>query len=110
MHKLARQVRFSINPFLPDENVGYNSYASKPPGDGLAIFFELCVQLEGAVDPPTGFVVNVLDIDRQVREYVVPVFSSRLKADFRKGKHVGLPVIAELLRVAWSRLAAKFGA
>jgi hypothetical protein len=33
-----------------------------------------------------------------------------LKADFRKGKHVGLPVIAELLRVAWSRLAAKFGA
>jgi len=69
MHKLARQVRFSINPFLPEESTGFNSYASKPAGEGLSIFFELCVELIGKVEGATGFVVNVLDIDEKVREF-----------------------------------------
>jgi hypothetical protein len=74
MHKLARQVRFSINPFLPEEIEGFNSYASKPTGEGLSIFLELSVEVEGKVAPATGFVVNVTDIDKSARELVVPIF------------------------------------
>ena len=109
MHKLARQVRFSINPFLREESQGFNSFTSKPAGDGLSIFFELCAEVVGDVEPATGFVVNVADIDRNVREFVVPVFAERIKQNFRQAKHIGFFAIAELLGSAWSRLADKFG-
>jgi len=110
MHKLARQVRFSVNPFLSEDVEGFNSYASKPAGEGLSIFFELSVELSGEVEPATGFVVNVLEIDRCVREFVVPVFAKRVREDYRAGKHIGLSGIAELLRSAWCQLKDKFGA
>ena len=108
MHKLARQVRFSINPFLSEESGGFNSFASKPAGEGLAIFLELSVEVFGDTSADTGFVVNVVDIDRGVREFVVPLFAERIKQDFGQGRHIGLSVLAELLRSSWSRLSDKF--
>ena len=110
MHKLSRQVRFSINPFLPNQSFGFNSFASEPAGEGLSIFFELGVELVGEVEPATGFVANVIDIDKSVREYVVPIFAERISEDFRRGNHIGLSGIAELLRLAWGQLADKFTA
>ncbi len=109
MHKLARSVRFSINPFLPEDNWGANSFASRPAGEGLAIFFELCVGLVGQVEPTTGFVVNVTDIDKNVRQYVVPIFAERIRKDFRAGRHIGLGDITELLKLTEKKLAGKFG-
>ena len=109
MHKLARQVRFSINPFLPKSSEGFNSFVSKPAGEGLSIFFELSVEVVGEVEPATGFVVNVTDIDRNVREFAVPVFAERIGQNFRRAEHIGFFAIAELLKSCWSRLADKFG-
>ncbi len=40
MHRLTRRVRFSINPFLPTDSEGFNTFSSKPAGEGLAVFFE----------------------------------------------------------------------
>jgi 6-pyruvoyltetrahydropterin/6-carboxytetrahydropterin synthase len=108
MHKLARKVRFSINPFLASDVEGFNSYASKPAGEGLSIFFELCVKLVGEVKPATGFTVNVIDIDRKVWKFVVPIFAERIREDFRGGKHIGLSKITELLKLAWGHLANRF--
>ncbi len=59
--------------------------------------------------PATGFVVNVTEIDRTVREFAVPIFAGRIKQDFNRAKHIGLSEIAELLRSAWDQLADKFG-
>jgi len=109
MHKLLRQVRFSVNPFLVEDCRGYNSYASRPAGEGLSIFLELSVEVTGPVDPATGFVVNVSEIDGNVREFAVPIFAKRIKKNFQAAKHVGLPEIAELLRSTWNRLTDKFG-
>jgi 6-pyruvoyltetrahydropterin/6-carboxytetrahydropterin synthase len=109
MHTLARRVRFSINPFLSQDSVGFNSFCSKPAGEGLSIFLELSVELEGSVEPSTGFVVNVSDIDRAVRKLVVPVFAERIRADFQNGKHIGFLDLTGLLGTAWGRLAHKFG-
>jgi 6-pyruvoyltetrahydropterin/6-carboxytetrahydropterin synthase len=108
MHTLARRVRFSINPFLSQDSIGFNSFSSKPAGEGLSIFLELSVELTGVVEPSTGFVVNVSDIDLSVRQFVVPIFAERIRADFQQAKHIGLYAIAELLRSAWSRLTDKF--
>ncbi|MHC4388755.1 MAG: hypothetical protein ACYSX1_09120 [Planctomycetota bacterium] len=109
MHKLARLVRFSINPFFAQESWGYNSFASRPAGEGLSIFFELCVELTGKVEATTGFIVNVLDIDEKVREFVVPTFVARIREDYRQAKHVGFPEIVQLLESAWEELADRFG-
>ena len=109
MHTLARQVRFSINPFLSQDDIGFNSFASKPAGEGLAIFLELSVELTGNVEPTTGFVVNVTDIDKNVRRFVVPLFVEHIRKDFQQRKHIRLFAIAELLRSAWGRLTDKFG-
>jgi 6-pyruvoyltetrahydropterin/6-carboxytetrahydropterin synthase len=109
MHKLFRQVRFSINPFLSEDRRGYNSFASEPPGEGLSIFLELSVEVTGPVDPATGFIINVSEIDGNVREFAVPIFTGRIKQNFHEAKHVGLSEVVELLRLAWDRLAEKFG-
>ena len=108
MHKLARDVRFSVNPFLSEEIKGFNSFASKPVGEGLSIFFELSVEVTGNVEPTTGFVVNVADIDRNVREFVVPVFDRRIKQNFHRAKHIGFFAMFELLGSARDKLADKF--
>ncbi len=109
MHKTARQVRFSVNPFLPQDSEGANSFASRPAGEGLSVFFELTVELAGKVEQATGFVVNVVDIDKKVREFVVPIFSERVREDFRANRHIGLFEITELLKSAREQLADKFG-
>lgn len=110
MHKLARRVRFSVNPFLSEDGEGANSFASKPAGEGLAVFLELSVELAGEVEPATGFVVNVTDIDEEVRRSVVPIFAERIRADFRAGRHIGIPVITGLMTAGWEALAGSFGA
>lgn len=109
MHKLSRKVRFSINPFLPEDSSGFNSFSSKPAGEGLSIFFELCVELTGPVEPATGFVANVTDIDKNVREFAVPIFAERIRKDFQRGIHIGFSGITELLKSASGQLANKFG-
>jgi 6-pyruvoyltetrahydropterin/6-carboxytetrahydropterin synthase len=109
MHRLSRLVRFSINPFLPVDSSGFNSFASKPAGEGLSIFFELCVKLVGEVEPATGFVINVNDVDKKVQKYVVPIFAQQIRKDFRQGKHIGFFEITKLLKSAWGQLADKFG-
>jgi 6-pyruvoyltetrahydropterin/6-carboxytetrahydropterin synthase len=102
-------VRFSINPFLAKDDEGFNSYASKPTSEGLAIFLEIGVELVGRTEPATGFVVNVIDIDETVRKYVVPIFAERIKKSFRQYKYIGLSDMTELLKSAWRQLADKFG-
>ncbi len=109
MHKLSRLVRFSVNPFLAEDSDGFNSFVSKPAGEGLSLFFELTVALVGEVEPATGFVINVDDVDKNVRKYVVPIFAQQIREDFRQGKHIGFFEITRLLKSAWGRLADKFG-
>ena len=110
MHRLTRAVRFSINPFLPEQIEGANSFVARPAGEGLAIFLELLVEITGEVKPATGFIINVSDIDRNVRMFAVPFFVERIAESFRNAEHVTLFAIAELLGSAWGILADKFGA
>ena len=109
MHKLTRHVRFSINPFLPEDETGFNSYVSKPAGEGLSLFFELSAEVTGSIEPSTGFVINVTEIDKNVRQFAVQVFAEGIRQHFRRAEHIGFSIIIELLQSAWDRLADKFG-
>lgn len=109
MHKLCREVRFSVSPFLAEDAEGANSYCAKPSGDGLAIFLALGVTVVGRTDPATGFVINVVEIDKRVRQYAVPVFSKYIRDNFHEGRHIGFKQIAELLKLSKKQLDDKFG-
>lgn len=109
MVRLGRQVRFSISPFLDEDGSGCNSYASKPAGEGLALYLELTVELIGPAAPDTGLLVNVSDIDRVVRQFAVPVFTKQIRAHLTRGAHVGLPLLLQMLAAAATRLRDEFG-
>lgn len=108
MHKLSRQIRFSVNPFLDETAVGDNSYSSKPCGEGLALYFALWVDLQAEVDAETGFVVNVVEIDKVIRKSAVGVFADFLTERFRKGLHVSLCDMYRLLGEAWPVINCQF--
>ncbi len=98
-----------MSPFLPECETGEDTGTSRSGSEVVSIFFEMLVWLDGEVEPSTGFVVNVLDIEQNVREYAVPLFAERIRERFRQGRHIGFFEMVELLRAVWGRLADKFG-
>lgn len=109
MHRLAREIRFSIDPFGGDTEEGYNSYCSKPGCEGVGLFFSLWVVLEGAVDGETGFVVNVSEIDKEVRRSAVPVFAEKIREVYSKDQSLSILEICGILRLIWGKIRKKFG-
>lgn len=107
MHRLSRQVRFSINPYAAVQT-GYNSYASKPCGSGLSYHLALWVELAGALDPETGFVVNVSRIDQAVRSGVIPLFEAAIRAAAGQGRGLTLNELCGLIRSAWGPIRQTF--
>jgi 6-pyruvoyltetrahydropterin/6-carboxytetrahydropterin synthase len=108
MHRLTRDVRFSINPFLSEQEQGFNAFASRPTGRGFALFLELTVELYGPVDEHTGFVVNVTEIDGLVRAHAVPLFVKHIQACYGQARHVSLTSLLGVLRAAQDVLAHRF--
>lgn len=109
MHKLVRQVRFSVDPFVDDIENGANSYCSKPTGRGLSLFFELTVSVVGQADAATGFAINVVDIDRIVRQRAVPVITEKVRDEFLGGRHIGFTELAGFLRLCNEKLTWQLG-
>jgi 6-pyruvoyltetrahydropterin/6-carboxytetrahydropterin synthase len=94
---------------LPVDEAGFNSFASRPAGEGLAVYLELGVELAGESDPATGLIVNVSDIDEKVRDCAIGVFAEKIKADFKAARHTGYDELVRLLKIVWKNLADKFG-
>jgi len=108
MHKLARQIRFAVNPFAKAAEVGANSYCAKPGADALALYFALWVELVGPVDADTGFVVNVTDIDRIVRAKGVNIFEEFVKNKFALKEQITFEQIGQLLSKVWVAIENEF--
>jgi len=110
MHKLARQIRFAISPFKAIVK-GANSYCAKPTADGLSLFFALWVELKGDINKNTGFIVNVADIDRIVRNKAVGIFDEYVKnclAVAGTATNCGFEQIAQLLSQVWKTIEKDF--
>jgi 6-pyruvoyltetrahydropterin/6-carboxytetrahydropterin synthase len=109
MVRLARRVRFSVDPFLDEQRTGSNPYASKPAGAGLSLFLELAVELVGPARPETGLLMNVSEIDEAVRRHAVPVLIERVVTHLRRGEHVGFAKVGAMLATAGERLRGRCG-
>jgi len=109
MHRLNRQVRFSINPFAAPQT-GFNSYASKPCGSGLSYYLALWVELAGVLDGDTGFVVNVSRIDQAVRSRAIPLFDQAIRQAACQSRGLSLNELCGLLGRAWRPIQQVFAA
>lgn len=108
MHTLSREVRFSVNPFLDEQCQGFNVYCSRPCGEGLSLFLALVIELQGPVQNDTGFLVNVVNIDKEVRRNVIGMFVEEIKKTFRKNTHLSTDDLVGLLEKASGFLENKF--
>jgi 6-pyruvoyltetrahydropterin/6-carboxytetrahydropterin synthase len=73
---LTRTVRCALNP--PElggtaNDGGTNGYAGSPPVRGLGRYYQFEVSCFGDVDPLTGYLTNIKDIDAGVRLHVLPL-------------------------------------
>ncbi|MHC4987646.1 MAG: hypothetical protein ACYTFX_03990 [Planctomycetota bacterium] len=93
MHTLSRQIRFSIDPFSAEREMGYNSYASKPCVEGLGLYLALWVDLKSRLNPDTGFVVNVSEIDKIVHQTAIPIFIQMISSAFTAQQTVSFSFI-----------------
>jgi len=75
--ELTRTVRFCLrgDGSLDADAPGDNTYAAWPAMRGLGRYYELHVTCAGAVDQPTGYMVNIKVIDQAVRRHVLPVIA-----------------------------------
>lgn len=74
---LTRTVRFAVNPPLPSvpRTVAKNGYAGQPPVIGLGRHYELDVSCRGVPDPRTGYLFDIKEVDRLVRDIAIPVIT-----------------------------------
>jgi hypothetical protein len=75
MFRLTREVRFAINDGDSDDQLRHppsNSYGGYPSLVGYGRFYSLAVTLAGELDPATGYLRNIKDIDDAVRRHVIP--------------------------------------
>ena len=78
MFRLTREVRFAVNDDGDGEDDEQlrrpptNSYAGYPSLVGYGRFYTLAVTLAGELDPETGYLRNIKDVDDAVRRHVIP--------------------------------------
>ena len=108
MHTLSRQIRFSVEPFSSEQALGFNSYASKPCGEGLCFYFSLWVDLESALDPETGFVVNVSEIDKVVRQKAFPIFNDSISSSIKQGRPMSVTNLVAVLKSCFKDINQSF--
>jgi 6-pyruvoyltetrahydropterin/6-carboxytetrahydropterin synthase len=73
------------------------------------LFFELAVGVVGQAEQATGFVINVVDIDRIVRQNAVPTITEKVREQFREGRHIGFAELAGFLRLCNQKLTGQLG-
>ena len=108
MHFLSRQIRFAIDPFSASSQTGANSYCAKPTADGLAFFFSLWIQLKGSADKDTGFVINVSDIDKIIRQKAIVIFEDFIKTRRLAVAGTATKNFGQLLSKIWKTIEKDF--
>lgn len=100
MVRLTREVRFGI---ALDGGVidGDNGFAGNPPLGAPGVFLALRVTLAGNPDRDTGYLLNIKDVDREVRSRVVPVCAELVAKAQAASAEALVGRCAHLLSDAW---------
>ena len=103
MFRLTREIRFAVNA-MPDDQLArpaVNAYAAHPAHTGLAHFFTLSATLSGDLDPASSYLINIKDIDRELRGRAVVAIEDVVR---HRPREFGPAAVVELfarLKDAW---------
>jgi len=83
MFHLTREVRFAVNRRPDDQlqNRPTNGFGGYPSLTGLGHYFELQVTLEGGLQPDSGYLRNIKEIDSAIRLRAIPLIDTRVRSD-----------------------------
>jgi 6-pyruvoyltetrahydropterin/6-carboxytetrahydropterin synthase len=98
MFRLTREVRFALND-LPDDQLAQppsNSYGGYPSLTGWGQQFRLQLTIEGELDPQTGYLRNIKDIDDFVRKEFVPRMAAARKSGASLARLLNTSLTSEL--------------
>lgn len=100
MLELRRTVRLVINPGFAAGQPGRNGYGGKPAMTGLGRYYEFEACCTGEADTRTGYLINIKDIDRAVRETIEPPLVEACRSAPESDPVTLLPGYAERLAAA----------
>lgn len=112
MLRLTRRVTFSAGHIYRGAGLTESELqrvfgiAAEPSGHGHNYVLE--VTLEGEVDPVTGMVVNIMDLDALLKELLAPI-DHRLLNTALPEFHDAVPTTEKLAQVLWARLPKTCG-
>ncbi len=91
MHRLTRQVRFSLAPEGPESSglngvTFTNGYAANPPLIGLGHYLQLNVTVVGTIDTQSSYLLNIKTVDNAVRKHLLPQWRKLLPNQFLPGQ------------------------
>ncbi len=106
MVRLTRTVRFNSDAGAvrsaaggaSGAGVGVNGFGGVPAMEGLGAHYEMVVEVSGEPSRATGYLINIKDIDRAVRDACVPMVGRAV----REGGRDAAGTLAEM----WTTLAA----
>jgi 6-pyruvoyltetrahydropterin/6-carboxytetrahydropterin synthase len=82
MFRLTREVRFALNG--PDDpqlrGAPSNSHGGFPTLIGFAPYLTIQATLSGPLDPVSGYLINIKQIDAAIRQRAIPFLAQRLRA------------------------------
>ena len=71
--KLSREIRFALhNSSQPTPPNSANSFAAEPALLDIAPFLTLTATLGGPIDPATGMLINIKNVDKILRQHAIP--------------------------------------
>lgn len=91
--RLTREIRFSLIE-MPAGTPVTNSWAGWPSSDSLGPYLTLRATVSGTVDPRTGYLCNIRQIDELLREQAIPRIRQRYQSSDRAP---AAPIVAECL-------------
>ncbi len=91
MFRLTRDVRFAVNEGEAHSASAVNGFGGIPPLRGLGHFFRLEVTLGGSLQPETGYLRNIKEIDSAIRRRIVPLVRETIQSSrFQGGANIVL--------------------
>lgn len=108
---LAREIRFSIDRDWASAAHGEdgfarahpitNSWGGWPSAVGIAPYLVLRIEVAGGPDPVTGYLVNIMELDRLLRNHALPLAAKKLR---ERGVHLTGEL---LIRGIWDELSGR---
>ena len=103
MHRLTREVRFSVYDRPDDQLSGKpsNSYSGFPSMRGFGRYFDLRVTVGGELDPESQYLVNIKKIDEVVRTRAIPLVESAVRGGEPRTPETLVAALVERVAAAW---------